>query len=67
MGHLLVIVALISYGPEISSCAYAPKPNRRAERQHVCASYWLWSHTHGSYFQYVVAHSYGVSSPPVLM
>jgi hypothetical protein len=42
MTHLLVAVAWISYGLEISHCTYAPKPNRRAERQHVfCALYWL--------------------------
>jgi len=42
MTHLLVVIAWISYGPEISPCTYAPKPNRRAERQHVfCAPYWL--------------------------
>jgi hypothetical protein len=32
---LLMVVALISYRPEISHCTYAPKPNRQAERQHV--------------------------------
>jgi hypothetical protein len=42
MAHLLVAIALISYGPEISPYAYAPKPNRWAEKQHVCAPYWLW-------------------------
>jgi hypothetical protein len=66
MVNLLVVVALIFYGPEISPYAYAPKLNRQAERQHVSASYWLWSHTHGSSFQFVVAHSYGLSSPPML-
>ena len=66
MAHLLVVVALISYGPEISPCAYAPKPNRRPERQHVCAPYWLWSHTHNSFFQSVAAHSYEEFSPPML-
>ena len=60
MAHLLLVVALIFYGPEISPFAYAPKPNRRAERQHVCAPYWLWSHTHDSSFQYVAAHSHEV-------
>jgi len=48
MAHLLMVVALISYGPEISPCAYATKPNRRAKRQHVYAPYWFWSHTHDS-------------------
>jgi hypothetical protein len=42
MAHLLVAIALISYGPEIYPYAYAPKPNRWAEKQHVCAPYWLW-------------------------
>jgi len=66
MAHLLVVVALISYGLEISPCAYAPIPNCWAERQHVCAPYWLWSYTHDSFFQSFTAHFHEVSSPPVL-
>jgi len=66
MANLLVVVDLISYGPEISHCAYVPKLNHQAERQHVCAPYWLWSHTHDFSFQSVAAHSHGVSSPPML-
>jgi hypothetical protein len=65
MAHLLMVVALISYGPEISPCAYTPKPNHQAERQHVCAPYWFWSHTHDSSFQSVAAHSNEVFAPPV--
>jgi len=63
MAHLLVVVALISYGLKISHCAYAPKPNCRAERQHDCAPYGLWSHTHGSSFQFVAAHSHMHPNP----
>jgi len=66
MAHLLMVVALISYGPEISHCAYVPKPNHQVERQHVWAPYWLWSHTHVFSFQFVAAHSHEVSSPPML-
>jgi len=66
MAYLFVVVALISYVPEISPCAYAPKPNRRAKRQHVCAPYWLWSHTHDSSLQSVATHSHEVFSPSVL-
>jgi hypothetical protein len=41
MAHLLMDVAWISYGLEITPCAYIPKPNSGTERQHVCALYWL--------------------------
>jgi len=66
MTYLLMVVALIFQGPEISPCAYAPKHNCWAERQHVCTLCWFCSHTHDFSFQSVAAHSHGVSSSPVL-
>jgi len=66
MAYLLMGVACISFGSKISPYAYAPKLNSRADRQHVCAPCWLWLHTHGSSFQFVAAHSHGMSSQLVL-